>query len=93
VIGTDQKTFPKHPKKRQEIGVLMRTLKITLGVDGKARQKQGISKELFQLLLTEVNKVRFVDAVRKGLYLRDQAYLLLSFFGIFEEERGSSIEA
>jgi len=59
----------------------MRTLKIKLGVDGKVRQKQGISIELFQHLLTEVNQLRIVDVVRKGLYLRDQAYLLLSFFG------------
>jgi hypothetical protein len=74
MIGTAQKTFPNHLKNGRNWGVdeLMRTLKIKLGVDRKARQKKGVSIELFQLLLTKVNKLRIVDAVRKGLYLRDQ---------------------
>jgi integrase len=86
------KDLSQTSKERQEIGVLMRTLKIKLGVDGKARQKQGVSIDLFQLLLTEVNKLRIVDAVRKGLYLRNQAYLLLSFFGFLRRSEALALK-
>jgi integrase len=72
--------------------VLMRTLKNKLGVDGKARQKQGVSIELFQHLLAEVKKLRIVDAVRKGLYLRDQAYLLLSLLGFFRRSEALALK-
>jgi integrase len=66
---------------RIEVGALMKTLKVKLGLEGNAKQKMGISMELFKMLLNKIMQMKAADMLHKGLYLRDQAFLVLLYFG------------
>jgi hypothetical protein len=85
------KDVPQSVKAKQEISLLMRTMKIKLGVDGQSKQKEGISMNMFKLILKIIQQLKADDVLHAGIFLRDQAFMLLSYYGFLRRSEALAL--